>query len=87
MARAPAVLNRVRCRACRKRSGTGHARGLKVPGRAELTIIGLPLPGAYTDEVLQEMPGLRGTDIGRLHDAGVIAGADQDPSLHKAQGS
>jgi 2-methylfumaryl-CoA isomerase len=33
-----------------------------------------PLLGEHTDEVLSELLGLSGTEIGRLHDAGVIAG-------------
>ena len=35
-----------------------------------------PWLGQHTDEVLAEVLGLSGTEIGRLHDAGVVAGAD-----------
>jgi len=35
-----------------------------------------PLLGEHTDELLAEVLGLSSTEIGRLHDAGVVAGAD-----------
>jgi 2-methylfumaryl-CoA isomerase len=38
-----------------------------------------PLLGTHTDEVLHEVLRLDSGAIGRLHDAGVVAGADQDP--------
>ena len=44
-----------------------------------------PLLGADTDAVLHEVLGLPGTEIGRLHDAGIIAGAERDPSVLKAR--
>jgi 2-methylfumaryl-CoA isomerase len=34
-----------------------------------------PILGEHTDEVLAELLGLSGTEIGRLHDDGVVAGA------------
>jgi 2-methylfumaryl-CoA isomerase len=40
-----------------------------------------PLLGTHTDEVLHEVLGLDSGAIGRLHDAGVVAGPEQDPSL------
>lgn len=40
-----------------------------------------PMLGADTDAVLHEVLGLDGAAIGRLHDAGVVAGADRDPTL------
>jgi 2-methylfumaryl-CoA isomerase len=33
-----------------------------------------PLLGEHTEEVLADVLGLSGTDIGRLHDEGVVAG-------------
>jgi len=39
-----------------------------------------PLLGTHTDEVLHEVLGLDGGAIGRLHDAGVVAGPGRDPS-------
>ena len=38
------------------------------------------LLGQDTDEVLQTVLGLSPTEIGRLHDDGVVAGADRDPT-------
>jgi len=35
-----------------------------------------PRLGQHTDEVLAEVLGLKASEIGRLHDAGVVAGAD-----------
>ena len=37
----------------------------------------LPAPrlGQHTDEVLAEVLGMSGVEIGKLHDAGVVAGA------------
>ncbi|XAH25519.1 CoA transferase [Xylophilus sp. GW821-FHT01B05] len=39
------------------------------------------LLGTHTDQVLHEVLGLDGAAIGRLHDAGVVAGPERDPSL------
>jgi 2-methylfumaryl-CoA isomerase len=39
-----------------------------------------PLLGADTDKVLHDVLGLASHEIGRLHDAGVVAGADKDPT-------
>lgn len=39
-----------------------------------------PLLGTHTDEVLHEVLGLDSGAIGRLHDAGVVAGPERDPS-------
>jgi len=38
------------------------------------------LLGSHTDEVLHEVLGLDGAAIGRLHDAGVVAGPERDPT-------
>jgi 2-methylfumaryl-CoA isomerase len=35
-----------------------------------------PRLGQHTDEVLAEVLGLSSGEIGRLHDAGIVAGAD-----------
>lgn len=40
-----------------------------------------PLLGTHTDEVLHEVLGLSSTAVGRLHDAGVVAGPQRDPSV------
>lgn len=39
------------------------------------------LLGAHTDEILHEVLGLDGVAVGKLHDAGVVAGPDKDPTL------
>lgn len=39
-----------------------------------------PLLGADTDQVLHELLGLASPEIGRLHDSGVVAGPERDPS-------
>jgi 2-methylfumaryl-CoA isomerase len=39
-----------------------------------------PWLGADTDAVLAEVLGLAGSEVGRLHDAGIVAGADRDPT-------
>jgi 2-methylfumaryl-CoA isomerase len=39
-----------------------------------------PLLGAHTDEVLHDVLGLPGAEIGRLHDAGIVAGTERDPT-------
>lgn len=44
-----------------------------------------PLLGADTDAVLHEVLGLSGAEIGRLHDAGIVAGPDQDPTSAQPQ--
>lgn len=40
-----------------------------------------PLLGTHTDQVLHEVLGLDGAAIGRLHDAGVVAGPERDPTV------
>ena len=40
-----------------------------------------PLVGTHTDEILAEVLGLSGAAIGRLHDAGVVAGPEADPTV------
>lgn len=40
-----------------------------------------PLLGADTDAVLNEVLGLDSGAIGRLHDAGVVAGPERDPTV------
>ncbi|WP_248796453.1 CoA transferase [Pseudomonas sp. MWU13-2105] len=50
-------------------------------GVAHLPTRAAPLLGTHTDEVLHQLLGLSGAEIGRLHDAGVIAGPEKDPTL------
>ena len=47
-----------------------------IPQDARGAVQPAPRLGQHTDEVLAEVLGLSGREIGRLHDAGVVAGAD-----------
>jgi 2-methylfumaryl-CoA isomerase len=44
-----------------------------------------PLLGEHTDAVLLEVLGLTSEAVGRLHDAGIVAGSEQDPSVSRAR--
>lgn len=50
-------------------------------GEAREPVLPAPLLGSHTDEVLHDVLGLDGAAIGRLHDAGIVAGPDRDPVL------
>jgi 2-methylfumaryl-CoA isomerase len=54
---------------------------VRVSGSARAPMRPAPLLGADTDEVLQLVLGLDSGAIGRLHDAGVVAGPERDPSV------
>ena len=62
-----------------------HPSGLSYPAPGAMATIPqdsrgevrpAPRLGQHTDEVLAELLGMSGTEIGRLHDGGVVAGAD-----------
>ena len=53
---------------------------VRAPAEARGTIRPAPLLGQHTDEVLHEVLGLDSPAIGRLHDAGVVAGPERDPT-------
>jgi 2-methylfumaryl-CoA isomerase len=40
-----------------------------------------PLIGAHTDQILEEVLGLGSREIGKLHDAGIVAGPEEEASL------
>jgi 2-methylfumaryl-CoA isomerase len=42
-----------------------------------------PLLGQHTDEVLHQVLGLDSSSIGLLHDAGIVAGPESDPTLRE----
>ncbi len=44
------------------------------------------LLGTHTDQVLHEVLGLDGAAVGRLHDAGVVAGPERDPTAGVGSG-
>ncbi|HWD68231.1 MAG TPA: CoA transferase, partial [Caulobacteraceae bacterium] len=45
-----------------------------------------PLIGRHTDEILHEVLGLGTGEIGRLHDQGLVAGPDKDPTASGGRG-
>jgi len=60
-----------------------HPSGLSYPAPGSMATIPqdvrgevrpAPLLGQHTDEVLSGVLGMTGAEIGRLHDAGVVAG-------------
>lgn len=53
---------------------------LRASGMAREPTSPAALLGTHTDEVLHEVLGLDGGTIGRLHDAGVVAGPERDPT-------
>lgn len=53
---------------------------VRASGEARSATSPAPLLGEHTDEVLLEVMGLDGAAVGRLHDAGVIAGPEADPT-------
>jgi 2-methylfumaryl-CoA isomerase len=63
--------------------GTHLAAGtpLRLGKEARGTIRPAPLLGQHTDEVLAEVLGLDSPAIGKLHDAGVVAGPERDPTV------
>ncbi|HMA09535.1 MAG TPA: CoA transferase, partial [Ramlibacter sp.] len=52
---------------------------VRVPAMERQATTPAALLGTHTDEVLHEVLGLDGAAIGRLHDAGVVAGPERDP--------
>jgi 2-methylfumaryl-CoA isomerase len=53
---------------------------LRAPGLEREPTAPAALLGTHTDEVLHEVLGLNGAEIGRLHDSGVVAGPECDPT-------
>ena len=54
---------------------------VRLGGQARSPTRPAPLLGADTDAVLAEVLGLASGEVGRLHDAGIVAGADRDPTV------
>lgn len=69
--------------------GTHLAAGTPVRAAREERNASTPAPllGQHTDEVLHEVLALDSPAIGKLHDAGIVAGPERDPSVRKPQGS
>ncbi len=64
--------------------GTHLAAGsaVRLSGLDRAPVSPAPLLGTHTDEVLHQVLGLSAAAIGELHDRGVVAGPEKDPSLH-----
>ena len=64
--------------------GVGRHRATGTPVRVAAEVRGLtrpaPLLGQHTDEVLESVLGLDCASVGRLHDAGIVAGPERDPT-------
>lgn len=56
---------------------------VREPDRPRGVMRPAPVLGEHTDEVLMQVLGLDGAAVGRLHDAGVVAGPQADPLLHR----
>jgi 2-methylfumaryl-CoA isomerase len=54
---------------------------LRLCGEPRTPVRPAPLLGADTDEVLHDVLGLAAGEVGRLHDAGIVAGPARDPNL------
>jgi 2-methylfumaryl-CoA isomerase len=65
--------------------GIGLQRAAGTPirahGESRDAMTPAPLLGQHTDEVLLDVLGLDSGAIGRLHDAGVVAGVERDPTV------
>ncbi|MDN8615647.1 CoA transferase [Variovorax ginsengisoli] len=66
--------------------GTHLAAGgtLRVSGLQRHATVAAPLLGQHTDQILLEVLGLNEGAVGRLHDAGIVAGPDSDPLMQRA---
>lgn len=54
---------------------------VRAPALSRETMQPAPYLGTHTDEVLSELLGLDSGAIGRLHDAGIVAGPEKDPTI------
>ncbi len=63
--------------------GSHHAAGtpIRAQGESRRAMTPAPLLGQHTDEVLLDVLGLDSGAVGRLHDAGIVAGAERDPTV------
>lgn len=55
----------------------------RISGLARTPVKPAPLIGEHTDDILSSVLGLGNTAIGKLHDAGVVAGPERDPTVKK----
>ncbi|WP_158906994.1 CoA transferase [Burkholderia sp. L27(2015)] len=54
---------------------------VRVPTMTREAMRPAPYLGTHTDEVLFELLGMDSSAIGRLHDAGIVAGPERDPTI------
>ncbi|OZI31561.1 2-methylfumaryl-CoA isomerase [Bordetella genomosp. 10] len=54
---------------------------VRAPGMSRAPTTPAALLGTHTDEVLYEVLGMSSGAIGRLHDAGIVAGPERDPTV------
>jgi 2-methylfumaryl-CoA isomerase len=70
-------------------TGVGSHRAAGTPIRAQgesrRAMTPAPLLGQHTDEVLLDVLGLDSGAVGRLHDAGIVAGAEGDPTVARGR--
>ncbi|MGE0331123.1 MAG: hypothetical protein AB7P37_10560 [Ramlibacter sp.] len=66
--------------------GTHRAEGpvVRLDGASRDEVQPAPALGQHTEEVLARLLGLRSAEIGRLFDAGIVAGPERDPSYGAA---
>src|SRR6185437_4577429 len=69
--------------------GVGRHRAAGTPVRVAAEARGAtrpaPLLGQHTDEVLESVLGLDSAAVGRLHDAGIVAGPGRDPAASQTR--
>jgi 2-methylfumaryl-CoA isomerase len=69
--------------------GIGHQLSAGTPVRAigegRTATAPAPLLGTHTDEILLEVLGLTSAAVGQLHDAGIVAGAERDPTVIRSR--
>ncbi|WP_454693448.1 CoA transferase [Achromobacter aegrifaciens] len=67
--------------------GTHLASGtpVRLRGQARHPTAAAPVLGAHTDEVLMDVLKLDSAAVGRLYDAGVVAGPERDPLMSSGQ--
>lgn len=73
------VFERIRTPGVGEHLSAGSA--IRMPAAKRVPTAPAPLLGAHTDEVLIDVLGLDSAAVGRLHDAGIVAGPERDPTV------
>jgi 2-methylfumaryl-CoA isomerase len=79
---ANAVFERINTPGIGEHLAAGAA--VRAPGMDRAPTTAAALLGTHTDQVLEQVLGLSPEAVGRLHDAGVVAGPERDPSVAQA---